>query len=203
MTGQHSGPRFFAKVDARPRMWICWMREDKWERKPILGRRRKRFTSCGVRAKVACGWTSSSSLLPWQWRRRYRDGINKEPHQYHGRLINQGACFSTVILWWTINVAERPFKESHRARRRPDELPLLPLFGENTDSPYFFPYGPGLEIVKLSFQQSSSLLFSFIFFFVVLAALAIAKLYQHILEVWRACCMAQGCLCADRDMMIF
>lgn len=135
----------------------------------------------------------------------YRDGINKEPHQYHGRLIKQGACFSTVILWWTINVAERPFKESHRARRRPDELPLLPLFGENTDSPYFFPYGPGLEIVKLSFQQSSSLLFSFILFFLLnrLAGLAIAKLYQHILEVWRACCMAQGCLCADRDMMMF
>lgn len=72
-------------------------------------------------------------------------------------------------------------------------------------SPYFFPYGPGLEIVKLSFQQSSSLLFSFLFFFLLnrLAGLAIAKLYQHILEVWRACCMAQGCLCADRDMMMF
>lgn len=82
----------------------------------------------------------------------YRDGINKEPHQYHGRLINQGACFSTVILRRAINVAEQPFKESHRAGRRPHELQLLPLSGKNTDCPYFFPYGSGLEIVKLSFS---------------------------------------------------
>lgn len=93
----------------------------------------------------------------------YRDGINKEPHQHHGRLIIHGPCFSTVILWWTINVAEQPFKESHRAGADQTNSSYSHSSAK-TNSPYFCPRGSGLQIVKLSFQQSSSLLFLFLFF---------------------------------------
>lgn len=80
-------------------IWKKWRlcKEEDWDRKQMLRGKRRRFTSCGVCAKVACIWSSSGGLLPWRYWKN-EGGVNKKPHRFHGQIIIPSACFSIVIV---------------------------------------------------------------------------------------------------------
>lgn len=118
---------------------------------------------------------------------RQKHGINKQRHQFHREINTQ--C---LILHGMCNKALCARTESCKGRT--NEKVCYSHTCPNTD----FLSGWTATCWAVLSRKFTPVLFLDCF-----AVLAITQLYQHILEAWRTCSEAWGCLFGDRNIMTF
>lgn len=146
------------------------------------------FTPCRGRARAAQRWSRSGRLLPWQ----SSEIRNQQATPLISQANQQGVTDFPLYLQ-RIYVHGQNHAEVEQVLLRLSKHQLyINIYN-------FFFWGVRLLCIELSSLESLSLLF----FLDCLAVLAITQLYQHILEAWRTCREAWGCLFGDRNIMTF